>query len=134
MKIKFIRGKFTEEQKSHFNISGSKGPDYSSYFTVDKNYIVLGITHISESNSYNTTLVDLHDDIGNCTSVPICLTEIIDPRPSVFWRAKIINNDLVLWPIEFYQDFFHDDLSEGIPHVKRIFDSVVYRLTHEFKE
>ena len=134
MKVKFISGTFSEDQKKYFNIVNSKGPDYSSYFTIGKVYVVLGVTYDSNPDSYSITLIDLRDDIGNCTSIPICLTEIIDPRPSIFWRGKIIENDLVLWPTEFYREFFHDDLSEEKPEIRKVFDIVVDRLTYEFDD
>ena len=66
--------------------------------------------------------------------MPACLFEIIDPRPSIFWRAKHDFPDFTLWPIEFYRDFFQDDLSEGKPEIKKVFDIVVDRLTHEFED
>ena len=134
MRVKFIRGTFNEDQKKYFGVINSKGPDYSSYFTIGKIYVVLGIAYNSDPSSYRTTFIDLCDDIGNCTSIPIFLTEIVDPRPSMFWRGKIIKNDLVLWPSEFYREFFHDDLSEEKPEIRRVFDIVVDRLTYEFED
>jgi hypothetical protein len=63
------------------------------------------------------------------------LFEILDPRPSAFWRVKKQNDvDLTLWPEEFYRKFFHDDLSEGIPEIVETFNQVVGRLRHEFED
>ena len=67
------------------------------------------------------------------TGSPSCLFEIVDPRPSIFWRAKDTFPNFTLWPIEFYRDFFQEDLREGRPGLKRVFDIIEDRLTHEFK-
>ncbi len=134
MKVKFIAGKLTDEQKKKLNVSDNRDPDYSSYFTIGKVYTVLGLTYINELDYWTTMLFELCDDIKNSTSPPSCLFEIIDPRPSVFWRARHNFPNFTLWPTEFYREFFHDDLSEEKTEIRRVFDRVVDRLTYEFED
>jgi hypothetical protein len=61
------------------------------------------------------------------------LFEIVDPRPSRFWVARKVNDfTLSLWPEEFYEDYFHDRLSDGEPIGVEAFRRVVDRLENEF--
>ncbi|MDT8442638.1 MAG: hypothetical protein RQ723_13445 [Desulfuromonadales bacterium] len=47
-------------------------------------------------------------------SVPMFLFRITDPSPSSLWEIRLhADGALTLWPREFYEDFFHDRLSEG---------------------
>ena len=114
--------------------SAAQAKGLSGHLQVGKEYVVLGISHDTRSEYWITHLLELPDELGGCTYAPLCLFEITDPRPSIFWKAKIIDNDLTLWPPEFYREFFHDDLSEGKPEIKRVFDIVVDRLTYEFDD
>ena len=132
MKVKCISTVLTADQIKALHVAGEH--DYSSWFTVGKEYTVLGLTYINNSDYWTTILFELCDDVKTSTSPPACLFEIIDPRLSIFWQARYSFPNFTLWPIEFYRDFFHDDLSEGIPEIKRIFDSVVNRLTYEFED
>jgi hypothetical protein len=78
--------------------------------------------------------LEIKDDADDCVSAPLCLFEIIDSRPSKFWVAKKVNNfELLLWPKEFYKDFFHDHLSDGEHSVVQIFRRVVDQLESEFQ-
>ena len=134
MKVRCISTRLTDQQKELMQIRDNRDPHYRSTFILNKDYVVLGITYLI-GESWNTPLYQLRNEIFNyCISVPACLFEIIDSRSSIFWQARQEFPSFKLWPTEFYQDFFHDDLSEGIPHVKRIFDSVVDRLTYEFED
>ena len=133
MKVRCIATKLTDEQKKTIRMTTSWNSDYNTQFRIGKDYIVLGITYMV-ADSWTTLLFKLKDETGMCLSVPACLFEIIDPRPSIFWRAKHDFPDFTLWPVEFYRDFFQDDLSEGKPEIKRVFDIVVDRLTYEFED
>ena len=132
MRIKCIDTVLTTDQMKALNAKGEH--DYSACFTIGREYTVLGLTYINDPEKWTTMLFELCDDNKNMTSIPSCLFEIVDHRPSVFWQARHNFPNFTLWPIEFYRDFFHDDLRERRPGLKRVFDIVVDRLTHEFKE
>ena len=97
-------------------------------------YTILGIMFAVQSSIFGSTaLFEVRDDAGRCYSVPTCLFEIVDPRPSRWWIAKQLGDfNFVLWPHEFYQEFFHDDLSNGLPERVAEFESLVQRLKDEF--
>ena len=134
MKVRCIETKLSQEQIKTLNVSTEH--DYSSWFTIGKEYVVLGLTYESIPQYWTTHLFELCDDTKNCTSPPACLFEIVDPRPSVFWRARHNFPNFTLWPAEFYREFFHDDLSEEKPEIRKVFDLVVVvdRLTYEFED
>jgi hypothetical protein len=44
---------------------------------------------------------------------------------------KFEETDILLWPEEFYQESFHDDLSEGDFNTVEIFEEVVKKLENE---
>lgn len=71
-------------------------------------------------------------DYGRLTSAPECLFETVDPRVSKFWELKLLDNgDILLWPPSFYQDYYHDDLSEGVPEIVSDFKRVYQMLEKE---
>ncbi len=134
MKVKCIATRINDEQKKMLRVMDNINPICDSRFIIGKEYMVLGISYETSPSYWTTVLYELRDETGICLSVPACLFEIIDPRPSVFWRARHNFPNFTLWPPEFYREFFHDDLSEGKPEIKRVFDIVVDRLTYEFEE
>ena len=133
MKVKCIAKDLTEKQKKILSVPPNIDPGCGT-LTIGKDYLVLGITYIIDPYYWTCSAFEIKDDIGSCSSAPMCLFEIIDPRPSVFWRAGGNFPNFTLWPIEFYQDYFHDLLSDGDPEVQKVFNSVVDRLTYEFED
>ena len=133
MKVKCVAKDLTEEQKKILRVPPNIDPGCGT-LTIGKDYLVLGITYEISLYYWTSVVFEIEDDIGSSSSAPICLFEIVDPRPSVFWRAQHFFPNFTLWPVEFYQDFFHDLLSDGEPEINKIFDSVVNRLTYEFED
>ena len=134
MKVRCTATRLSDEKKKAIKMPEGIDPSYDSCFIVGKEYIVLGVSHDTRPEYWTTHLLELPDELGSCTYAPLCLFEIVDPRPSIFWQAKIIDNELILWPVEFYQDFFHDLLSDGDPELQKVFNTVVDRLTYEFED
>ncbi len=134
MKVRCMATRLDEEQKKQIYIRENADPDYDTRFIIGKEYIVLGLRYESSESYWTTMLYELRDETGICLSVPTCLFEIVDSRPSIFWRARHNFPNFTLWPVEFYRPFFHDDLSEGKPEIKKVFDIVVDRLTYEFED
>jgi hypothetical protein len=101
--------------------------------TIGKEYIVLGITFVVQSPICGSgILFDLEDDFGFCFSTPAQLFDIVDPRPSAYWMARRFgDDDLALWPEEFYRPSFHDRLSDGHQEERIAFRDLVSRLTAE---
>jgi hypothetical protein len=101
--------------------------------TVGKSYTVLGLSqHVGSVVFGSAPTVELVDDGGRLVSVPAPLFRIGDGRPSRFWRVRQLEAfGLALWPEEFYTEFFHDDLSEGVPEVRRLFEHVVRKIDEE---
>lgn len=134
MKVKCIATCLRKEEINAMKMSGKDNTDYETRFIIGKEYVVLGVSHEATDLCSMSQCVLLRDESGLCLAVPLYLLEIIDPRPSIFWRARYTFPLFTLWPIEFYRDFFYEELSEGEPEIKRIFDSVVDRLTYEFED
>jgi len=67
------------------------------------------------------------------TSAPLYLFEVIDDTPSKYWHIKFYKerNSLRMWPKSFYQDYYHDDLSEGFPDIVYDFKQVCELLENE---
>jgi hypothetical protein len=58
------------------------------------------------------------DDDENLAFAPLFLFEITDGRPSMYWVSKFYEDgSFNMQPPSFYNEFYHDDLSEGIPEV-----------------
>jgi hypothetical protein len=102
--------------------------------TVGKDYLVLGLSFLVNSAIYgSSSLLEVCDDAGRCISIPTMLFEVVDPRPSRFWLAKRVGEtDFIFWPEEFYQEYFHDRLSDRQPEAVATFSDVLNRLDAEF--
>lgn len=128
MKVICINNRLTREQKQALDIAQDN--DFKYPFEVGQTYTVLGISGGTSSNISNTLLEMPYFYIF---PTPLCLFQIIDDRPSQYWKIqKHGDSRLTLWPEEFYQEYFHDDLSNGFPEVVEIYKRVVEKLEKEF--
>ena len=132
MKIKCVNRELTEEQRALLKAPSRFRPKHS--LTVGKEYLVLGIVSIIESPDYgNTALFEIVNDSSQLVLFPAVLFEVIDAHCSSYWKGAIYDDGSVtLRPEEFYRDFFHDDLSEGDPATRQVFEEVVAKLEAEF--
>lgn len=108
------------EKKNHF------------FITTGKEYVVFGLSFYS--NRYGKgCFVQILSDHNHLIDVPIKLFKITDNRSSRYWNIKINENgDMFLWPASFFEEFYHDDLSEGIDHIVKDFDLVKDKILTEF--
>ena len=132
MTAKCLQSTLTDEQRRLIQAPERFRPSYQ--VTQGREYIVLGLSFVLRSSVYGyAPLFEICDDANRCISIPTLLFEVVDPRPSRFWLAKQpTNGGLLLWPEEFYVDFFHDDLSENAPEARELFTKVLERLKKEF--
>ena len=134
MKVKCVKNQLTEEECKAINAEVTTGPGRTD-ITIGKTYIVLGLNFYSENGTYfRGTVIDFIDDQGQYAWTTLAYFEIVDPRVSIFWRAKVGLTHFSLWPAEFHREFFHDDLSDGVPEVVAMFNRAVERLTYEFDD
>lgn len=82
------------------------------HITTGKEYIVYGLSIMD-----GVPWVEIITDYGNLASVPLLLFQVLDHRVSKYWEMREKDNYLLFWPSSFFQAYFHDDLSERVPHV-----------------
>jgi len=132
MKVQCISKELTSDQKRRMGMSSERNPAFD--LTIGREYIVLGVSFLVHSTFFgSTTVVEVQEDHKSyCTSIPLCLFRITDPRPSPSWIAES-DKDMTfrLWPSEFYAEYFHDDLTEGSEEAKIAFSHVMGRLSAE---
>lgn len=129
MKVKCIAKHLNVAQKKILGIQKDEEPQYP--FSVGEIYTVLGIH--TQLGYYSGIILKIH--VMYPVPAPLCLFEIIDERVSSYWKVKKLSEyELALWPEEFYQDFFQDDLTTGVPEVVNIYRKVLERLEKEFDE
>lgn len=127
MKVVCINDRLTKEQKKVLDITEEN--DFKYPFEVGKTYTVLGISNRVGSDA--TTMLEM--PYFYAFPAPLCLFEIVDDRPSSYWKIKKLSEyEISLWPEEFYQEYFHDDLSDGVPGVVAIYKQIVERIEKEF--
>jgi hypothetical protein len=127
MKVNCIATKLTEQQKKQLGLEITLNPQYP--FIIGTTYTVLALSSKVGLNAGTILQIPGRYIIP----APLCLFEIVDERPSIYWKIKKRSDyELSLWPEEFYQEYFHDDLSEGVPEVVAIYNQVVERLEKEF--
>lgn len=133
MKARAIANVLNETMRRRIGASEIIRPRFS--LTEGKSYLVLGIYFSAQSDIYGrTTLLRIIDDDGTCIVCPVELFEICDGRPSRFWRARIANADFFLYPEEFFDRYFFDDLVEKVPSIVSRFENVVQLLEAEHAE
>lgn len=132
MVIKCISNKPTTEQKKLLPLVYSKS-DF--HITKDQHYIVLGISFLFHKTEGRWSVVEIISDYGHLSHVPLFLFEVVDARVSKFWRIKIYDEyEITLWPELFYQEYFHDDLSENRVDLVREFAFVRRLIENEAQD
>jgi hypothetical protein len=130
MKIKCIKISLNDEEKNIVGMPVTHNRDY--YVSEDKEYTVIGMNYLTQCPTINGLSFYILNDFNLLGRVPIFLFEIVDPRPSAYWRAEIEEATFVLWPEEFYMHCFHDLFSDGKPEYVEAFKRAVARLENEF--
>lgn len=127
MKVKCIANSLNAEQKNRLGLRKSDDPQYP--FIIGDVYTVLGLH--TQTGYYAGTILQI--PMRYAVPAPLCLFEVVDERPSKYWKIQKVREDSVaLWPEELYREYFQDDLTEGVPEVVEIYNQVVERLEKEF--
>ncbi|MCP4935598.1 MAG: hypothetical protein GY927_15680 [bacterium] len=94
--------------------------------TPGNEYIVLGISYDPSSTCYaGKPMVEVKNDDGGLSSIPLFLFDVIDGVASKHWQCRFsVNGVLTFLPESFYTKYYHDDLSEGMPEVVDNFKEV----------
>ena len=122
-----------EQQRGDLEASRLMNPEFQ--ITPGREYLVLGLQFVTRSDIYGTSvLFEIEDDAGRCVSTPSLLFEITNAAVSKWWLARQNDGWFKLWPEEFYADYFHDDLSEGVAACVKNFQGVKRRLEIEAAE
>lgn len=130
MQIKCISLKLSNDQLSKHGRHAAVTNNY--VITINKCYNVFGLTFNFSDFSVGC-FVEIISDNNNLVHVPIVLFEIVDNRPSNYWVVKKFSDGTVtLWPPSFYQEFYHDDLSEGVPEIMEDFKRVKEMILSEY--
>ena len=92
-------------------------------FTIGGQHVVLGVHFAIKSSLHGTgTWLHLLNDDGQLGWAPLSMFAIADARVSQLWRVRRHDDGTVsLYPELFHREFFHDDLSEGVPEVVQAF-------------
>jgi len=97
----------------------------SVYISDGTIYVVYGIGWGNAKLLFGeTTAVEILDDFGNLTTAPMELFEIICDQVYEGWRVRLIDDSVICWPELFFQKYFFDDLSEGVPEVVAAFKNL----------
>jgi hypothetical protein len=135
MIVKCIRNKIDDTLEAEIGLPKGEGPRNFSRITVGKEYVVLALAHFLDSEFYygQYPVLDIKDDIGTLSSLPLFLFEVIDDRPSKYWHFNYNRERKAceMAPKSFYQEFYHDDLSEGYPEIEADFQRVSELLENE---
>ncbi len=96
------------------------------HVTVGKEYVVLGLGVAVKPHSCGLgPSVEIVTDYGHLTDNPLCLFQIVDGTASRHWEVRETQAGIItLWPSSFYKEYYHDDLSEGVPEVVEDFKRV----------
>jgi len=104
--------------------------------TPESEYVVLGLS-VKPCGSPNGSgaFVYVVNDWGQCRAISICLFDVVESRCSKYWHAKRHEDGtLLLWPEEFYIDYFLDDLSEDDADAGELFKKLVLCINAEDRD
>ncbi len=132
MRVRCTNRELTEEQRSFLKASSRFRPNHR--LSVGKESLVVGLIGVIDSPQYgNTTLFQIVNDDRQFVIFPAILFEVTDARCSSFWKAAIQKDGTVtLRPEELNGEYFAENLSEGDPATRRVFDTMVVKLEAEF--
>lgn len=109
-------------------LSGRFYRNQSLPITIGKEYLVFAFQVWS-----GCPWVQVIADTGHLLSIPVVLFDISDGRVSRHWVLRVWDNcDVTEWPADFYEDFFHDDLAEGVSETVNRFHELRVILEAEF--
>lgn len=92
---------------------------------------MLGLRFEVDSPVYGNTVAVDYFDGDHLLAAPLCLFEVKNPGSSRFWEARKWEDDsLTLWPPLFYEEYFHDRLSDYEPEPRAKFKEI-YDLLHK---
>ena len=98
-------------------------------------YLVLGMSFFNKSTIYgNAAFVHITDDSGSWRQIPLLLFEIADPHVSRYWEVRQLEDgETALFPESFYQKYYFDKLTDGVPEVVADFNDVYAMLHDEYE-
>ncbi len=97
---------------------------------LDRKYLVFGVRFWGQA-----AWVDIESDAGYLITVPLCLFRIVDGIVSALWEVRLdADGDLSFLPPSFYQEYYMDDLIEGVPEVVKDFWRVKALLEDEHSQ
>ncbi len=134
MKVVCIRNVIDDAFASRVGLQEGAPRNYRSV-TPGKEYVVLGLTYNPSLSSYaGKPVVEVKNDAGGLSSIPLFLFDITDHSASKYWKVRFSEDGcFTILPEAFYSEYFYDDLSEGVPEVRKSFDEVCQRLENEFR-
>ena len=132
MKVLCIQNTIDDNLASKVGLADGEPKLYRS-ITLGTEYVVLGMSYDPSSTCYaNHPVVEVKNDGGGLSSIPLFMFDVVDNAASKHWLLKYSENGLLtLFPESFYKDFYHDDLSEGIPEIEDDFRKVCELLENE---
>jgi hypothetical protein len=136
MIVKCIRNKVDDTLANELGLPKGEGiRNYSDCLTIGKEYVVLALSHFLDSYNYaNYPIINIKDDIHSyLIPFPLFLFEVIDDRPSKYWHFNYDKERKVceMAPISFYQEYYHDLLSDGYPELEEDFRQICELLENE---
>jgi hypothetical protein len=120
---------------SEDQVSALGGNIHAQAFDVTEHqmYLVLGLTFYAQSRIHGSGIyLEVEDDSGHLVSVPLFLFDIVDGAPSQYWTSRFWEDGtFAYWPASFFNDCYHDQLSDGVADVRRDYEVVRARLRQE---
>ena len=124
MKVICLYNEILDSLAKKLNLSKGIPRLYKS-ISPGKEYIVLGLTYRPSEACYaGYPVIEIKNDTDGISIVPLFMFEVVDPSASRHWLVKFEQDTLKILPKSFYSNYYHDDLSEGIPEVVEDFKRV----------
>jgi hypothetical protein len=133
MKVRCLRDSIDDAMAAELGLGRYAPRLFNSTIVVGSEYVVLGITCGPKSEAFGSSpTVLIRDERGGCAFVHLALFEITEDSASRFWKVvSTKNGTLKIWPKSFFKQYYHDDLSEGVPEIVEDFRKVADMIKSE---
>lgn len=131
MRVRCVRSYPTDDDLIHLGTSFLREQRFA--VTPEADYLVLGLSFVEDGVMGRGVLLHIEDDNAQPAHAPICLFDVIDDRPSMYWRFSEGPDGWSFWAEKMLDPFFYDDYYNGRPDVINAYDETVELLSKEFE-
>lgn len=115
---------------SRISERGGKKKPPTLFISAKSEYLVYGLRwqYNRGMGEQPVLYCEIVEDFGNLIAAPLEVFEVIDGTIPNLWRLEQHPDGAFLWPDLFFQEYFFDDFSDGVPDCVKEFRTLQERM------